>query len=441
MNPEDTIAAVSSAVGAAARMIVRLSGPEALRVAAELAQRDSNDLLGGAWVGARLHFAGLSVPATLYVFRCPHSYTRDDLVEFHIPGNPLLARMLLDHLVRAGARPADPGEFTARAFFNGRLDLTEAEGVAATIAAGNQQELSAARQLLAGELARRLRPAMDLLAETLALLEAGIDFADDEGVSFLSPEQLARRVADADTKLRRLLDDSSRFERLAHEPTAVLVGRPNAGKSTLLNALAGHERAVTSPVAGTTRDVLSAQVVLPRGILRVIDLAGVDEGDAVGEIGRQMRDRALRAVETADVVLLVHDLTDRRPPLALSREPDLTILTKLDLLGSPAGDRDTIAVSAITGANLDQLRGRLDRIVFGASDAAGGATLALNTRHVNCIREARDALSRVAGGQSNPPEVTALELREALDALGQVLGAVTPDDLLGRIFSAFCIGK
>jgi tRNA modification GTPase len=442
MNPEDTIAAISSAVGAAARMIVRLSGPQALGLTANLSKLDADRLRGGAALRVRLQFADLSVPATVYIFRSPRSYTGDDLVEFHIPGNPLLARMLLDHLHRGGARPAEPGEFTAHAFFNGRLDLTEAEGVAATIAAGNEQELVAARQLLAGELARRLRPAMDLLAETLALVEAGIDFADEEGVSFLSPQQLASRVADADAMLRRLLDDSTRFERLAHEPMAVLVGRPNAGKSTLLNALAGQERAVTSPVAGTTRDALSAQVALPRGILRIVDVAGVDDGDAVGDIDRQMRDRALRAVETADVLLRVHDLTDRRQPLALARGPDLTILTKSDLVESRPADRDVIAVSALNGSKLDELRALLDRLAFGTAEAAGGATLALNARHVEAVHEARGALARAAGTADHASaEVLALELREALDALGRVLGAVTPDDLLGRIFSSFCIGK
>src|SRR5437667_689501 len=234
MNRADTIVAVSSAVGAAARIIVRVSGPSSLQLGADVSRSSPADPIPGAETRTRLHFAGLSVPASLYVFRAPRSYSGDDTVEFHLPGNPLLARLLLDHLRRCGARPAEPGEFTARAFFNGRMDLAEAEGVAATIAAGNERELSTARQLMAGELARRLRPAMDAVAETLALVEAGIDFVEEEGVSFLSPAQLRQRVADADHVLNRLLEDSARFERLAHEPTAVLAGRPNAGKSTLL---------------------------------------------------------------------------------------------------------------------------------------------------------------------------------------------------------------
>ena len=447
MNPADTIAALSSAVGTAARMIVRVSGPASLRLAADLTRTSPEALRGGTAVCARLHFADLSVPATLYVFRSPRSYTGDDTVEFHLPGNPLLARLLLDHLGRHGARPAEPGEFTARAFFNGRLDLAEAEGVAATIAAGNEQELAAARQLMAGELARRLRPVMDGVAETLALVEAGIDFSDEEGVSFLTPLQLRARLAAADAALERLLRDSTRFERLSHEPTAVLVGRPNAGKSTLLNALAGAPRAVTSPTAGTTRDAISAEVALPRGFVRLVDVAGLDDADAspAGAIDRQMRRRALGAVASADLVLLVRDVTDAATPPPLDREPDLTVLSKIDLLSSKAVPDATdtlVSVSAVTGANLDRLRDRLDRLAFGNQAAAGGAALALNARHVDAVTEARGSLARATGLKDDAsPEVVALELREALDALGRVLGAVSPDDVLGRIFSTFCIGK
>jgi tRNA modification GTPase len=443
MNFGDTIVAISSAVGTGVRMIVRASGPIAAKLASDIWHQALPD--GSHAACGTIAFANLEVPACwLYVFRSPRSYTGEDLLEFHIPANPLLARMLLDDLVARGARPADPGEFTARAYFNGRLDLTEAEGVAATIAASGEQELRAARQLLAGELARRLRPASELVAETLALVEAGIDFAD-EGVTFLSSTDVNDRITRVDAMLRELLESSSRFERLAHEPRVVFVGRPNAGKSTLLNALAGHERAVTSPVAGTTRDVLTADVALAHGIVKLTDAAGLggeDQGDATpADVVRQMRENALRAAETAEVLVLVRDVTDSRPNLApLPRTPDFIIETKADLQPAVAGN---LAVSAKTGANLETLRCELDRLAFGTSaGSAGGIALALNARHVQAVSEARDALARaeehVAGEAA---ELVALELREALDAVGRVVGVVTPDDVLGRIFSAFCIGK
>jgi tRNA modification GTPase len=436
MNPSDTIVAISSAVGAAPRMIVRVSGPLAPELARSLCRSDDPPASGAARV--RLHFAGLVAPAWLYVFRAPRSYTGDDLVEFHLPGNPLLACMLLDHLRRAGARDAEAGEFTARAFFNGRLDLTEAEGVAATIAAQTEDELAAARQLMAGELARRLRPLTDAVAETLALVEVGIDFSDED-VTFLSPEQVRTRLAGADAALGQLLSDSARFERLRHEPTAVLVGRPNAGKSTLLNVLAGRPRAVTSPVAGTTRDVLSAEVVLERGMLRLVDVAGLDAGggEMRGPIERQMRERALRAVEEADIVILVREVGESALVDAVAREPDLVVRSKSDLAAAAAAGQ--LSVSAHTGEGLPALRDRLDRLAFGERSAR--PSLALNARHVAAVGEARDALSRASSSADRSPELLALELREALDALGRVVGAVTPDDLLGRIFSSFCIGK
>jgi tRNA modification GTPase len=443
MIPGDTIVAISSAVGAGARMIVRASGPAAGRLASDIWERSLPG--GGHAACGTLALANLQVPGCwLYLFRSPRSYTGEDLVEFHIPASPLLARMLLDDLIARGARPADAGEFTARAYFNGRLDLTEAEGVAAMIAASGEQELRAARQLLAGELARRLRPASDLVAETLALVEAGIDFAD-EGVTFLSAADVTGRIAHVDAMLRELLESSSRFERMAHEPRIVLVGRPNAGKSTLLNALAGHERAVTSPVAGTTRDVLTAEVALPRGIVKLTDVAGLGEegrDDATpADVIRQMREHALRAAETAEVLVLVRDITDLRPDLEpLPRAPDLIVEAKADLQPSVAG---TFAVSARTGANLEMLRRELDRLAFGTPASESGSTsLALNARHVQAISEARAALARAqAHVADEAAELIALELREALDAVGGVVGVVTPDDVLGRVFSAFCIGK
>lgn len=457
MQTGDTIAAISSAVGLAARIIVRLSGPDACAITHRLASS-----LPGAAAAERvqLSFAKLNCPAWVYSFRGPRSYTGEDLVEFHIPGNSVLAGLLLDELLKAGARAAEPGEFTARAYFNGRIDLTEAEGVAATIAAGNEQELAAARKLMAGELARRLAPVVDQIAQTLALLEVGIDFSDEQ-VTTISPSDLAARLAGAGGALDQLLRESVRFERLAHEPRVVLVGRPNAGKSTLLNRLAERERAVISPIAGTTRDVLSIELPLQRGVVRLLDVAGIDCTDDAGNwtrpffekrdgsdslvverqrIEEMMREHALRAVESADVVLLVVDAADTRPRLRLPREVDWVVLSKTDLLSTtpPVGSQET-AVSAASGAGLDDLRAVIDRLSFG--DSSLGSSVALNTRHVHAIEEASAALARAKAARDEGAELVALELRDALDALGSISGRVTPDDLLGRIFGAFCIGK
>jgi tRNA modification GTPase len=445
MDARDTIAAVSSAVGVGARMIVRVSGGAAHGIARGLASVDQ--IAPGAAVFCRVWPA---VMGWVYWFAGPRSYTGEDLVEFHLPGSPVLGRMLLAEIMRRGARLAEAGEFTARAYFNGRMDLTQAEGVAATIAAQSERELRAARQLLAGELARRLTPVMDDVAQALALVEVGIDFSDED-VTFLSGDEVRARCLAAVELLDELLRESARFERLSHEPRIVLVGRPNAGKSTLLNALAGRQRAVVSNVAGTTRDAIWAEVRLARGMVRVVDVAGVEEGSgfrgqgsAEESIARQMREQAMRAVAKAEIVVMVIDAVGCGGEVQLSRAVDLVVMTKADLMNDEGRQKclphlACVRVSAMTGAGMDELRAQLDVLAFG--EARSGSGLALNARHVRAIGEARDALSRAPESVDSGAEVVAMELREGLESLGAVLGRMSPDDLLGRIFSRFCIGK
>jgi len=468
MNSQDTIAAIGSPPAPCARIIVRLSGPQSHPIAHGLldcAQTPVSEVLRGAGADAgqpgsleyvragvgeqfppfsaqlaTLHFNHLLFPAWIYAFQSPRSYTGEDAIEFHLPGSPVLAKLLLDELYRQGARPAEPGEFTARAFFNGKLSLTQAEGVAATIAAGNEAALAAERQLLAGELARRLAPIAESLAQTLALIEVGIDFSEED-VTFLASDEVAERIQDADESLADLLDQSNRFEQLTHEPKIVFAGRPNAGKSSLINALAGHARAVVSSVAGTTRDVLTATVDLPHGRVQLTDIAGL-EADATGEIDRQMQRRAADAIASADYLICVQDCMDSAGQIELPRKPDFMILTKTDLFPDVhPGLRESgaIRVSSKTGEGLDSLRHALDHLVFGGNTAAA---LALNRRHLLAIQSAREALSRAATRTAeNAPELVAMDLRDVLDSLGGVVGQVTPDDILGKVFSAFCIGK
>jgi tRNA modification GTPase len=438
MHAGDTIAAISSSIGPSSRIILRLSGPSSHSIARSIAPDWKPDHASASYT--ILSFANLRCPSWLYTFTSPHSYTGEDLIEFHLPGSPVLAKLLLDDLLHRNVRLAEAGEFTARAYFAGKLDLTEAEGVAATIAASNEQELQAARQLLAGELARRLQPTMELITQTLALIEVGIDFSE-ENVTFLQGSEILHRFEQIDGDLVQLLDDTSRFEQLAHEPRIVLVGRPNAGKSTLINALTGQPRAVVSSTAGTTRDVLTAELNLPHGRVLLTDVAGIEAGTVhENRIADLMQQHAQRALESADRVVLIHDASENIPPLVLTRSVDLFVFSKADLLPASKTNTGEIRVSAKTGAGMDELREAIDRLAFGQEGRAG--TLALNSRHVAAVLEAREAIARATSCTNNAAaELIALELREALDVLGRVLGCVTPDDVLGRIFSTFCIGK
>lgn len=432
MNVGDTIAAISTSVGRGARMILRLSGPDAFEIVGGLVE---NMPAGPGAIRTSAFWANHPIPCWIYRFDKPNSYTGEDLVELHIPGNPIIARELLNEMILGRARLSEAGEFTARAFFNGRMNLTQAEGVAGVIAAQNREELEASRRLLEGELAMRLRPLMDRLAGLLSKVEAGIDFSDQE-ITFVGQEELSREIGDLGWELDQILKHSGRFEEMKSEPEMVLAGRPNAGKSTLLNALCGRERAVVSSEAGTTRDRLSAEVVLKRGKIRLVDIAGLDDRPEGDEINKKMRRRAREEIRKADRLIGVRDIRDSRPPLDFGRTADAWILTHADL-----DDRESaegLKVSAVTGMGMETLRRRLDELAFGEPRAG---VLTLNARHVKSMNEARVCLERGLMEISGGHETLAYELRIALDELGRIAGQVTPDDVLGRVFSAFCIGK
>jgi tRNA modification GTPase len=429
-------------------MIVRVAGPEAH----DLLRRVAPDAGAGA-TACSVIVEELPVPGLVLRFDSPRSYTGEDAFELHLPSSPPLAAMVLERLHALGARPAEPGEFTARAYLSGKLTLAAAEGVAAAIEADNAADLRAARGLMAGALADRLRPIMDRLVETLALLEAGIDFAEED-IDFITAADLRQRLDAVAADLKKLAA-AEHLDRKSPRPRVVLAGRPNAGKSTLFNALLGRDRAVVSPVAGTTRDVLGEALVLPGGVVELIDAAGLDDqsigppprgggadpkapstersapsprgGGPIGpsDIDNQVAAHAHRAIAEADVLVLVQPINEDAP--TLPAEPDLAVRSKDDA-GTHGG------VSAHTGHGLADLRQTLSRLAFGKPNVG----FALNARHRRHLANAAGAVGR-AGDQ--PPELTAAELRTALDELGLILGEVTPDDVLGEVFGRFCIGK
>lgn len=448
MDHTDTIVALSSAPPPAMRCIVRLCGPRSHQLATDHFLPNGpvtpRRLIHGA-----LQLDGLAIPAMLLLFAGPASYTGDDTAEFHVPGSPWLVSTLLKSLLTAGARQAEPGEFTARAFFHGKLDLTAAEGVAAAVSAQNAAQLSAARQLLAGELARRVRLMTDRLASALALVEAGIDFIDDlndQDIRFISDADLQAQITSTLTDLKSLLQDSHRIERLSHEPRVLLIGRPNAGKSSLLNALAGHTRAVVSEVSGTTRDVLEVPVQLPGGQILLLDVAGIENqtelappGDAAADIQHQMHQRATDAQQQVDIRVGVVDSTDPRAPIFQPSQVDLIVRTKHDLLQHHLPESDTeISISVLTGRGMEKLRDKLSDLAFATSSADH---LALTARHITLLSAAANSLELALTQMPAGHEVCALALTEALGSLSAISGQVTPDDILGKVFATFCIGK
>ena len=477
MTTADTIVAISTAAGAAARAIVRLSGPRAVACVEALFTAGEGSLadLGGFRTVdgvAAVAPAGIELPCRAYVFRAPRSYTRQDVVELHIPGSPAVATGLVDQLIRLGARGAEAGEFTARAFFSGRLDLSAAEAVADVINADNDALLRSAITALGGRVQGLCERAAGELADVLAGVEAAIDLAD-EHVAADRPSDLASRLSAIRRDLAETALRAADMPEIAERPTAVIAGRPNVGKSSLLNALTGTDRAIVSATAGTTRDVLSASMTLAGGqVVRVQDAAGfTPPGDSLAEAADSA---ARRAVARADAVLFVVDSAEAGgfdEDLALlaevlranARAPWLLVANKIDAASAPAEEalaelsgrvraalgRDVpapIATSCTTGAGLEALaRVLADRLDLSAGRS--GQAMGLHRRQKQCLESASEAAGRAAdllrGADevSDLAELVAIEIRGALAELGQVSGQIVTEDILGRIFARFCVGK
>lgn len=450
MNTTAVILAVASPPGRSLRGIVRASGAACFELLWPLLGNPARDR---GVRPARLRADGLDVACLVLVFPGPHSYTGEDSAEIQLPGNPALLERVIESLLQSGrvrgihARRAEAGEFSARAFLNGRMSLTAAEGVAATIAARSDAQLRAARLLAGGRLGVLAHELADSIAGTLALVEAGIDFSDQEDVVPITPGDLLRRLAPPRDRVGVVLDRSVGSEQLDAIPRVVLTGAPNAGKSTLFNALLGHTRAVVSDIAGTTRDVLTEPLSIdtPHGAAEVmlVDLAGTAAAES--SLDEQMQSLARQAIAGADLLLhcVPAGATVRTPPVPPGN--GILVRTKCDLAEAP-GDG---GVCALTGRGLDRLRNIIaehlaDRTVSLAADA-----LALQPRHEAALQSARanleDAIDLVepAGRERTlpSPELVAAGLRLALDDLAALAGDISPDDVLGRIFSTFCVGK
>jgi tRNA modification GTPase len=444
----DTIAAISTALGEAAISVVRVSGPQALQIAARVARLPVKVMPRMAHLVPILDADGGALDhGLLLFFKGPASYTGEDVIEFHGHGGVLVTQRVLDRWLACGARAADPGEFTQRAFLNGKMDLTQAEAVMDLIHAQSTLALRAANEQLGGAIGREAAAMQQEIIPVLAHIEAYIDFPEED----ISPEtgaDLLRRIDAVLGRAQKLIATSEQGRILRHGARTVISGAPNVGKSSLLNVLLGFERAIVSPTAGTTRDTIE-EIIQVHGIpLRLVDTAGLREaGDDIERVGIQRTEREL---ERADLVIEVVDGSRALsgPRLALSPEiarRRILILNKSDLgiHADWSGNPSAIPLSCLSGDGIEPLRDAIRDVIATAGPLAADHPIAINARHKAAFERSAERLlaARAALEHNEAPEFIALEIREALQALGDVIGQVDVERILDVIFSTFCIGK
>jgi tRNA modification GTPase len=446
---EETIAAVSTPFGQGAIAMIRLSGREAVAVAEKIFRGNGSPAEYPPRVQhfGKIHANGeLIDKVMLTVFRAPRSYTGEDVIEITCHGGTLVISRILQAALDQGARVAEPGEFTQRAFLNGKLDLTQAEAVMDLINAQTTLALRAAAEQLEGRLGARIREIREELLGIVAHVEACIDFPDED-IDPDTGDALMMRVRSVQTKVDSLLQTAGQGRTLREGVRTVIYGAPNVGKSSLLNLLLGFERAIVSEMPGTTRDTIE-EVINLRGIpLRLIDTAGMRE--SVDVLEQKGMARTLRDIERADLVLHMADASQPKSQVLWAAEKstrhnELFILNKTDLgedqswKGVPA-----LRISCLTEQGIQELGESIFRKVMGAEIASGAETVTINARHQHCLNSAAEYLraAQNALAENLFPELIAIELRAALNATGAVVGLVETDELLGKIFSTFCIGK
>ena len=454
----DTIVAISTAMAPSGIGIVRLSGPDAIQIADRVYVNPKGKKLSGQ-NGYTIHYGnvcenGEVIDETLaMLMRAPHSYTGEDTVEFDCHGGVLATKRILEAIVHAGARPAEPGEFSRRAFLNGRIDLTQAEAVMDIIAAKNDHALRSAQHQLKGSVSGKISDIRQKLLHETAHIEAALD--DPEHMSLDGYVEDMRQVIMAQRKsLERLLESADSGKFMSEGIKTVIVGKPNAGKSSLLNLLIGEEKAIVTDIAGTTRDILEEQINIKGITLRLLDTAGIrDASDVIEKIGVE---RAKEQVKDADLVLYVVDgsvalddndfeimklIKDRKSVVILNKNDLSTIVTSEEL--ERATGTPVISMSAKNSEGIDELEDQIEKMFFHGGISFNDEIYITNVRHKTCIEEAIRSLELVLQSMDDdmPEDFWSIDLMGACDSLGQITGETTSEDLVNEIFSSFCMGK
>ena len=464
MNVDDTIVAIATPPGRGGIGVVRLAGPRAVEIAKPILRLKHAMEPGRTVFGELIELNGSASelrPATptridevvVTYFAQPHSYTTDDIVEISAHGSPVVLRHIVELCIAAGARLAEPGEFTMRAFLNGRIDLAQAEAVRDLIDSQTLYQAKVAAQQLEGALSRRLQPIKQKLVELIAVLEAGVDFAEDD-VSIMPDHAILERISAVRLPLEQLAA-SFAYGKIVHQGlTLAIVGRPNVGKSSLFNRLVERERAIVTATPGTTRDLVSETVAIGGIPVQLVDTAGIrhalDEAESIG-----IR-KSMEALADADLVLVVFDASET----TTSKDEDQELLqqvqgrsaivvgNKCDLGSSgdwpaPGGRSSAVQVSALTGHGISELRAEILRHIGGETGAHAESGFLTNVRHQGLVQDALvglEAATKAVTGKI-PHEMLLLDLYSALRPLDAITGATTTDDILNLIFSTFCIGK
>ena len=455
---QDTIAAISTAMGNAGIGIVRISGPQAIAAADRVYRSKSGKRLAEQKANT-IHYGYIKEGDELIdevlvmLMKAPHTYTGEDTVEIDCHGGMLPLKKVLQEVLHAGVRAAEPGEFTKRAFLNGRIDLSQAEAVMDVISAGSEYALKNSLGQLQGSVSRRVQSLREVLLYEIAYIESALD--DPEHISLEGyPEQLSEKLRPVQQETEQLLSTADQGSLIREGIRTVILGKPNAGKSSLLNELSGREKAIVTDIAGTTRDILEDTVDIGGIVLRLLDTAGIREsGDVIEQIGVE---RALQQAEDADLLLFVVDgsvpldenderileLIRHRRALVLLNKNDRELVLSEELLAERSG-APVFSISARTGRGIGQLKEKIRNMFFEGDISFDDQVLITSMRHVQALQRCRDSLALVqqsiAAGM--PEDFFSIDLTDAYEALSSILGEAVGEDVVNEIFSRFCTGK